>query len=71
MAATLEIPTSLSPEELKKIDAYWGACNYLSVGMIYLRANPLLRDRSSRNTSRIGYSVTGALIQANRWFGYI
>jgi xylulose-5-phosphate/fructose-6-phosphate phosphoketolase len=29
---------------LRKIDAYWRACNYLAVGMIYLRANPLLRE---------------------------
>ncbi len=34
----------LSADELRKIDAYWRACNYLSVGMIYLRANPLLRE---------------------------
>src|SRR5579864_2625190 len=34
----------LSPDELNKIHAYWRACNYLSVGMIYLRANPLLRE---------------------------
>ena len=34
----------LSPEELRKMDAYWQACNYLSAGMIYLRANPLLRE---------------------------
>ena len=26
------------------MDAYWRACNYLSAGMIYLRANPLLRE---------------------------
>ncbi len=36
--------TPLSPEELRKIDAYWRACNYLALGMIYLRANPLLRE---------------------------
>src|SRR5690242_887876 len=35
--------TSLSPDELKRIDAYWRACNYLCVGMIYLQRNPLLR----------------------------
>jgi xylulose-5-phosphate/fructose-6-phosphate phosphoketolase len=29
---------------LARMDAYWRACNYLSVGMIYLRDNPLLRD---------------------------
>ena len=33
----------LSAEELHKIHAYWRACCYLAVGMIYLRANPLLR----------------------------
>ena len=35
---------SLTPDELRRMDAYWRACNYLSVGMIYLRANPLLRE---------------------------
>jgi len=34
----------LSPEEARSIDAYWRAANYLSVGQIYLRANPLLRE---------------------------
>ena len=34
----------LSAEELRNIDAYWRACNYLAAGMIYLRANPLLRE---------------------------
>ena len=33
----------LSADELRKTDAYWRACNYLAVGMIYLQANPLLR----------------------------
>lgn len=34
----------LAGEELNKIDAYWRAANYLSVGQIYLMDNPLLRD---------------------------
>jgi len=34
---------ALTPEELRLIDAYWRAANYLSVGQIYLLANPLLR----------------------------
>ncbi|HUA35085.1 MAG TPA: phosphoketolase family protein [Candidatus Binataceae bacterium] len=34
----------LSAEELSAIDAYWRACNYLCVGMLYLRDNPLLRE---------------------------
>jgi xylulose-5-phosphate/fructose-6-phosphate phosphoketolase len=33
----------LSPDLLHKIDAYWRAANYLSVGQIYLQDNPLLR----------------------------
>src|SRR6266545_3169413 len=34
----------LRTEELNKIDAYWRAANYLSVGQIYLMGNPLLRE---------------------------
>ena len=34
----------LSADELRKVDAYWRACNYLAAGMIYLQANPLLRE---------------------------
>src|SRR5450756_1962094 len=34
----------LSAEELRLIDAYWRAANYLSVGQIYLLDNPLLRE---------------------------
>jgi xylulose-5-phosphate/fructose-6-phosphate phosphoketolase len=34
----------LSPQELKGIDAYWRAANYLSVGQIYLLDNPLLKE---------------------------
>ena len=34
----------LSPEELRRIDAYWRAANYLSVGQIYLYDNALLKE---------------------------
>ncbi len=34
----------LSDKELTAMNAYWRACNYLSVGMIYLKDNPLLRE---------------------------
>jgi xylulose-5-phosphate/fructose-6-phosphate phosphoketolase len=34
----------LSPEELRKMNAYWRAANYLSVGQIYLYDNPLLQE---------------------------
>jgi xylulose-5-phosphate/fructose-6-phosphate phosphoketolase len=36
--------TPLSGEELRKTHAYWRACNYLAVGMIYLQDNPLLKE---------------------------
>ena len=41
-AATLE-------QELELMDAYWRAANYLSVGQIYLRDNPLLRRPLTRD----------------------
>ena len=34
---------SLSPDQLQRIDAYWRAANYLSVGQIFLADNPLLK----------------------------
>ena len=46
MTFTLPVQSAgpLSEEELGKLDAYWRACNYLAVGMIYLRDNPLLKQ---------------------------
>ncbi|HEY7942662.1 MAG TPA: phosphoketolase family protein [Candidatus Limnocylindrales bacterium] len=35
---------TLAPDEAHRLDAYWRAANYLSVGQIYLMANPLLRE---------------------------
>src|SRR4051812_19861463 len=34
----------LSADELRKIDAFWRASNYLALGMTYLKANPLLKE---------------------------
>jgi xylulose-5-phosphate/fructose-6-phosphate phosphoketolase len=34
----------LTPDLLRRMDAYWRAANYLAVGQIYLYANPLLRE---------------------------
>lgn len=39
-----ELNQPLNAEELKKIDAYWRAANYLSVGQIFLLDNPLLKE---------------------------
>jgi xylulose-5-phosphate/fructose-6-phosphate phosphoketolase len=48
MAGTTEFSADvlapLSLDELQKTHAYWQACNYLAAGMIYLLANPLLRE---------------------------
>ncbi len=47
MTSTTEQPTAVHPlddEQLRAIDAWWRAANYLSVGQIYLMGNPLLRE---------------------------
>jgi xylulose-5-phosphate/fructose-6-phosphate phosphoketolase len=36
------MPAALPPDLLEKMDAYWRAANYLTVGQIYLQDNPLL-----------------------------
>jgi len=38
------VSAPLTADELQKTDAYWRACHYLAVGMIYLRKNPLLKE---------------------------
>src|SRR5678809_1307813 len=45
----LALASTLSDDELSKIDAYWRACKYLAAGMIYLRENPLLREPLTRD----------------------
>ncbi|MDB6057582.1 MAG: phosphoketolase [Verrucomicrobiales bacterium] len=49
-AAKVSPPTSgpLTPDELNKMDAWWRAANYLSVGQIYLYKNPLLKTPIKR-----------------------
>jgi CRP/FNR family transcriptional regulator, cyclic AMP receptor protein len=44
MTTTKAAGGPLGIDELQLIDAYWRAANYLSVGQIYLRDNPLLRE---------------------------
>jgi len=43
-AAVVADAEILSPDELRRLDAYWRAANYLSVGQIYLLDNPLLHE---------------------------
>ena len=44
MTATLRPAPTVSHDSLRALDAWWRAANYLSVGQIYLRGNPLLRE---------------------------
>ncbi|HEX5416674.1 MAG TPA: phosphoketolase family protein [Chloroflexota bacterium] len=45
-ARPAEAPVSgpLTPDQLGRMDRYWRAANYLTIGQIYLQANPLLRE---------------------------
>ena len=44
MTPAAQTAPPLTDLEVSKMNAYWSACNYLCAGMIYLRANPLLRE---------------------------
>ena len=44
IAPTVVETSPLAAPELSKINAYWRAANYLSVGQIYLQGNPLLKE---------------------------
>ena len=37
------MPSRTEEQELQDMDAWWRAANYLSLGMLYLKENPLLR----------------------------
>ena len=41
---TVKNTNTLSPELLRKMNAYWRTANYVSVGQIYLYDNPLLKE---------------------------
>ena len=45
------MPPALSHDLLEKMDAYWRGANYLSVGQIYLKDNPLLEFPLNSNIS--------------------
>ncbi len=49
----------LSADELRKMDAYWRACNYLCAGMIYLRDNPAAPEAAAPRA--LQESPTGTL----------
>src|SRR3954452_11459901 len=43
-AREAQVEGPLSAEQLDKMQRYWQAANYLTIGQIYLQANPLLRE---------------------------
>ncbi|GIJ81332.1 xylulose-5-phosphate/fructose-6-phosphate phosphoketolase [Micromonospora phaseoli] len=44
MDTAIDPQSTLTDDELRRLDAYWRAANYLTVGQIYLLDNPLLRE---------------------------
>lgn len=44
MDTAVDLHSPLTEDELRRLDAYWRAANYLTVGQIYLLDNPLLRE---------------------------
>ena len=38
----------VSEEAIEGVDKYWRAANYLSIGQIYLRSNPLMKEPFTR-----------------------
>ncbi len=51
-------PDKPLPEQFDRMNAWWRAANYLSVGQVYLLANPLLREPLTLDTSSRGCSAT-------------
>jgi xylulose-5-phosphate/fructose-6-phosphate phosphoketolase len=43
---------TLADIDLVRLDAWWRAANYLTIGQIYLRGNPLLREPCGPSTRR-------------------
>ena len=56
----MTVTRTLEPELLHRMDAYWRAANYLSVGQIYLYDNPLLKRPLELSHVKPRWSGTGA-----------
>lgn len=54
----------LTPDMLRKLDAYWRAANYLAAGQLYLLDNPLLRSLCAPSTSSAPWWATGVRCRA-------
>ena len=51
---------AMPAEQIRLLDAYWRAANYLTVGQIYLQDNPLLREPLRREHIKPRLLATGA-----------
>ena len=51
---------TLGEDELRRMNAYWRAANYLSVGQLYLYDNPLLREKLTLAMSNHSWWDIGA-----------
>ena len=72
--ARLSKKPPLTPAQLKQIDAYWRAANYLTACQLYLLDNPLLERPLtaadlSRPLSAIGVPVRGRTSSTPIWIG--
>jgi hypothetical protein len=47
---SLKSAATLTPDLLRRMNAYWRAANYVSVGQIYLYDNPLLKEPAQAGT---------------------
>ena len=62
-----KLENPVSAEELAGVDKYWRCANYLSVGQIYLRSNPLMRP--DWTDAKTGSSVTlGVSTSSTAWW---
>lgn len=57
-----------SPAYLKNLDAYWRAANYISVGQLYLKDNPLLKEPVKPSDLKENRSGTGGRFQGRTLF---
>ncbi len=62
--------TPLGADELRKIDAFWRASNYLALGMTYLKANPLL-EGAAQAGARQGAAARALGASPGLAFAYI
>ena len=61
---------TLTSEELSQIDAYWRACNYLAVGMIYLTRQPSVKRTFETRTHQTKITRTLGCFSCSEFYLY-